>query len=347
MFYSARISKKELAQLCRRLATQIEAGVDIRIICRREAERARGWRSRWAFSLVRYAVDRGESLADALAATGEYFPNLFLHIVRVGERTGRLPEAFRLLAQYYEEELSRRRTFWMLLSWPLFELTLAILVIGFLIWIMGPISGRAGTTIDPLGFGLIGNRGLTIYALIVGTCLVAVGFLIWATRRGLFWTWPIQRVIDALPVLGEISRTLALSRFTWALAIVTRSSLDVRSAVDLAFEAAGHVAFAGARQRVQRAIQSGHSLYHAFAQCEVFPAEWLDALRVGEESGKLDETLDRLSRVYLERAGQAMRVLSVIGAVAVTVLIAGLIIFMIFRLALFYIGQIQSVLPPG
>ena len=345
MIVSPRISKAALAQLCRRLATQVEAGVEIRTICRREAERVSGWSHRQLFSRISDAVNRGESLSDAFDATGDFFPLLFRQIVRVGEQSGKLPEAFRLLAQYYEEDLHRRRTFWMLLAWPLFELTLAILVIGFLIWIMGAISARAGMTIDPLGFGLIGTHGLVIYAAFVAMCIGAILICIWAIRRGMLWTRPVERFVDALPILGPIRRTLALARLTWALSIVMRSTLDIRSGVDLALQSASHLAYTSLRPQIWRSLQAGKSLYRSFAETGQFPDDWLDALRVGEESGKLDETLDRMSRVYADRAAQAMKMLSVVGAVFVTLLIAGVIIFFIFRLALFYIGQIQSALP--
>lgn len=345
MLISPQISKKALAQLCRRLATQTEAGLEIRTICRREAQRATGWINRRVFSQISQAVDHGQSLSDAFDATNDFFPPLFREIVRIGEQSGHLPEAFRLLAQYYEQELHRRRTFWMLLAWPLFELSLAVLVIGFLIWIMGTISTQSGMTIDPLGFGLIGTRGLAIYATFVAACIVTVIFLIWAIRRGMLWTQPVQYLVDMLPVLGEIYRTLALARMAWALSIVVRSSMDVRSAVDLALQAANHLRFTAIRPRVWRSLQAGKSLYLTFAEAEIFPQDWLDVLRVGEESGKLDEALSHLSRVYADRAAQAMKILSVVGAVAVTLLIAGVIIFLIFRLALFYNGQIQSALP--
>ena len=344
--FTPRISKAALAQLCRRLATQVEAGIEIRTICRREAERASGWFHRQVFARISHGVNQGESLSDAFETVSDFFPRLFLQILRVGEQSGQLPEAFRLLAQYYEEELRRRRTFWMLLAWPLFELTLAILVVGFLIWIMGPISAKAGMTIDPLGFGLIGTRGLIVYTIFVALCIGLIVFMIWAMRREMLWTRPVERFVDVLPILGEIRRTLALARMTWALSIVMRSSLDVRSAVDLALQAANHFVFTTIRPHVWRSLQAGKSLYRTFSETEVFPADWLDALRVGEESGKLDDTLDRLSHVYADRAAQAMKLLSVVGAVCVTLLIAGVIIFLIFRLALFYIGQIQSALPP-
>jgi len=343
--FTPRISKATLAQLCRRLATQVEAGIEIRTICRREAERASGWIHRQVFARISEEVNRGESLSDAFETVSSFFPRLFLQILRVGEQSGQLPEAFRLLAQYYEEELRRRRTFWMLLAWPLFELTLAILVIGFLIWIMGSISAKAGMTIDPLGFGLIGTRGLIVYVAFVAACLGLIVFLIWAIRREMLWTRPVERFVDVLPILGEIRRTLALARMTWALSIVMRSSLDVRSAVDLALQTANHLVFTTIRPQVWRSLQAGKSLYRTFLETDVFPPDWLDALRVGEESGKLDETLDRLSHVYADRAAQAMKLLSVVGAVCVTLLIAGVIIFLIFRLALFYIGQIQSAMP--
>ncbi|WP_347246278.1 type II secretion system F family protein, partial [Thermogutta sp.] len=159
MLLGSRITKRQLVQLCQRMATQIEAGVDLRTICRREAERATGGAYRRAIRVVAEAVNKGYALADALALTEDYFPRLFLQIVRIGEETGKLPEAFRLLGRYYEEEIARRRTFWSLLVWPLFELTFAIIVIGFLIWIMGEIGKRGDVVLDPLGFGLVGERG--------------------------------------------------------------------------------------------------------------------------------------------------------------------------------------------
>lgn len=340
-----RIGKRQLVHLCQRLATQIEAGVDIRTVFRREAERARGSSQRRAMRLISEAVNKGHTLTDAIKFTGDYFPRLFIHIVMIGEQSGRLPEAFRLLARYYDEELARRRTFWSLLVWPLFELTFAVVVIGFLIWIMGVIGERGETRFDPLGFGLVGNRGLMIYCLFVGTCVAAIAGVIWASRRGWLHTRPLQMLVDWLPIFGEIARTLALARFTWALSITLRSSMDVRTAVDLALQAAEHPAFGRLRRRVWYAIQAGQSLSSTFAGTGAFPAEWLDAFRVGEESGRLDEVLERLSRTFMERASRAMRVLSLAGAVLVTILIASVIIFLIFRLALFYIGQIYSAIP--
>ncbi|MBC7353025.1 MAG: type II secretion system F family protein, partial [Thermogutta sp.] len=96
---------------------------------------------------------------------------------------------------------------------------------------------------------------------------------------------------------------------------------------------------------VWASIQAGHALSRTFENTGLFPVDWLDAFRVGEESGKVDEVLERLSRLCMERASRAMKILSVVGAVMVTLLIAGIMIFMIFRLALFYIGQIYSAIP--
>lgn len=339
------IGKRQLVQLCQRLATQLDAGVDIRTVLHREAERASGAGQRRVMRILDEAVQRGYSLTDALALTDHYFPRLFRQIVAIGEHTGKLPEAFRLLGRYYEEELSRRRTFWSLLVWPLFELTLAVLVIGFLIWIMGVIGGRGDVVLDPLGFGLVGERGLIIYVTIVGTCVAAVLALIWASRRGLLAIGPIQEFVSLLPLFGDISRSLALARFTWGLSITLKSGMDVRTAVDLALQAAEHPSFSRIRRTVWQSIQSGQSLSNTFAGTGLFPAEWLDAFRVGEESGRLDDVLERLSRIYTDKAGRAMKILSVAGAVFVTIFIAAIIIFMIFRLALFYIGQIYSALP--
>ncbi len=345
MLPESRIRKGELIELCRRLAMQIEAGIDIRTIWKRELERVS---SPWGRSVLReisQGINQGQSLSDALSISGNYFPPLFLRMLKVGEATGDLPEALRLLAEYYEEERSRRALFWKLLAWPLTELVLAVGVIGFLIWIMGVISGMAGKTVDPLGFGLVGNTGLAIYVICVAAIVAAVAWTAYGWRQGWLAVRPLQRLILQIPVLGRIVHTLALARMTWAMYTTLRGGMEVLAAVDMALQTADNAAFDELRPRVRQSLQSGHSLHHTFAETRFFPDEWLDALQSGEDSGKLDTALENLSREYTRRAASAMKALSLVGAGLVVALIVGVMVFLIFRLASFYIGQIYENLP--
>jgi len=345
MLPEPRIGKSELIDLCRRLAMQIEAGIEMRAIWKREIDRFVSPTSRRVVREISQALDRGQSLSDAAAAAGAYFPPLFLRMLHVGETTGALPEALRLLADYYEEERSRRALFWKLLAWPLTELVLAVGVIGFLIWVMGVIGNMAGKSIDPLGFGLVGNTGLAIYLFCVAALVGGIAWAAYGWRRGWLSIRPVQRLVLRLPVLGRIAHTLALARMTWAMYATLRGGMDVISAVDLALQTADNAAFDDLRPILRRSIQSGNSLYQGFAETHFFPGEWLDALRAGEESGTLDAALEGLSREYTRRAASAMKTLSIVGAGLVMALIVGVMIFLILRLAMFYIGQIYENLP--
>ncbi|MBN2476551.1 MAG: type II secretion system F family protein [Pirellulales bacterium] len=344
MLLSSRIHAKSLAGLCRRLATALGAGIDVRTVFSREVDRASGEAGRRALRAVSDAVERGRSLAAALDATGNYFPTLFREMVAVGEQTGQLSEVFAQLADHYEHQTELRQTFLAVISWPLLQLGLAVLIVGFLIWIMGVIGQITGNAVDPLGFGLVGNSGLAVYVAVVTLLAAAVLLLVQAVRRGLVWTRPIQRGVLRIPALGKALETMALSRLAWALHLTMNTGMDVRRALRLSLQSTRNAKFTDQIEPIDAEIVAGNSIHRAFVATGCFPHEFLDALAVGEESGKLVESMGRLARQYREHARTAIAVLTKVGGLMVWMLIAAVIIFLIFRLFAFYLGTINNAL---
>jgi type IV pilus assembly protein PilC len=341
MLFSPRIKIKTLAGLCRRSATALGAGIDVRTFWAREADRAGGWAARERFRAVSEALQRGESISEALAATGDSFPPLFRELVEVGEQAGHLSEVFAQLAEHYEGGLKLRRVFLAAIAWPLIQLAAAVVIIGGLIWIMGMI----GQGMDPLGFGLVGNSGLMIYIAFVGTVGVVFFLILQAVRRGLVWTRPIQRVVLRLPVLGRALQTIALARLAWALHLALNTEMDVRRALRLSLNSSGNALFTDQIKVIEAEIGAGNSIYEACLAAGCFPADFLDALAVGEQSGKLVESMGRISRIYQDQARTALTVLNTLAAFAVFALIAAILIFLIFRLFFIgYLGPINEIL---
>src|SRR5688572_12955435 len=170
------LSNKALADLCHRLAIETDAGIDIRRTWRREADTARG-RLQPYFVEIRDAVAKGDSLALALARAGNVFPPLFREMALVGEQTGTLGRVFKRLESHYRRMMHAQRIFLRAIAWPMFELAFAIVVIGVLIWVMGIVANRGGRSVDILGFGLVGTRGLLIYInflIVLGLCAAAL-----------------------------------------------------------------------------------------------------------------------------------------------------------------------------
>jgi type II secretory pathway component PulF len=345
MLFSSRIGLRELAQLCRRLSTGLEAGVDVRRVWKREKEGYVSPTLRRHFEQMVQAVNHGETISDALAETGSYFPSLFRELVNVGEQTGKLAEVLRRLADHYDHQLRLRHMFMAAITWPMMQLTAAVGIIGLLIYVMGFLPTMAdGKPVDILGLGLVGGRGLILYLLMVGGVVGAIAAVIQAIRRGLVWTRPIQRVLIRLPGLGKPIETLALAQFSWTMYVTLEAGMDLLKALPLCLRSTGNAHYTDHTTDIIQEIRSGGQITHALADTKAFPRTFLDSVHVGEESGRLPETLAILSDQYQDQAKRAMAAMTVIGGFLVWGLVAMVIIAVIFRIAAMYIGTINSAL---
>ncbi len=342
MLGSSRIGTKQLEGLCRRLSMALEAGVDVRTVLAREAQRAVGFGARRRLTTISEAISQGASFEEAVRLTDVYFPDLFHALVHVGEQTGHLGETLGQLANHYEGQIRLCRRFLGAIAWPLIELGLSILVIGFLIWIMGVIGQSTGHPIDPLGLGLVGNQGLVIYATFVGMIALGVFSILQGIRRGLAWTKPIQRLVLKLPGIGGPLQTMALARLTWAMHLTFNSGMNVRRALKLSLGATNNAYFTDQIKPIDKDVLGGYSLHDAFADTGAFPPDFLDSLHAAEESGKLVEAMERLSHQYQERAEAAIQILTTLAGFVVWGVIATIIILPIFRLSSFYVGTLRD-----
>ncbi len=339
--FEPRIGLKPLAGLCRRMATSLGAGVDVRGVLLREANAARGL-ARSRFDVLSEQVAAGTPVADALKETGNYFPEFFREVVRVGEQSGHLPEVLRQLADHYDHQVKLRRIFLAAISWPLLELILALSVIGLLIWLMGALPQLRKANIDILGFGLTGTSGLIKYLAILAAIAFAALITYRAAARGMLWVAPVQRVIMSIPRLGRAIETLAMARMTWALHVTLNSGMDLRRALKMSIGSTNNIVYTQHTARVLDAIQQGDSIYEALSAAGVFPVDLLETVQVGEQSGRLVESMAHMAQEYQDQARTAMNVLTVLMGVAVTGLIVAVIIFLIFSIFSFYVGAIND-----
>jgi type IV pilus assembly protein PilC len=338
-FFSPRIRKKELAQLCRRLGTSLAAGLDLRKIWEREAKSSGRAAVLRRARVIRDAVAGGESMADGIDQCGDFFPSLFRQLARVGDETGSGAEVFRQLADHYDEELKRRRIFLAACTWPAIQLMATICIIGALIWVLGMIGD--GKT-DVVGFGLTGTSGLMTYLAVVCGLGMIVLLVVRAFQRGVMWIRPVQRLVLTLPTIGAALQTLALSRLAWVMHLTMNTGMDVRRAMRLSLEGTNQARYIDDIPLIDRWIEQGGSIYEAFVEAGGYPAEFLDALQVGEESGRLVAAMENLSKQYQDRARTALAVLMTVAGFLVWAIVAVIIIYFIFRLFFFYLGVLTS-----
>jgi len=214
---------------------------------------------------IRERLEAGEPISSAMAALPSQFPGWQTEIVRIGEATGRLDASFKTVAELLEERRAFALDLLSGLSYPLFLIHAApLLIYGSLI--------AAGNTI---GFALGVGRFL------LGFYVPAIGFyLMW--KQG--WL-PFRR----LPLVSAMNR----AQFCFYLSSLIHAAVPVRKALELSAEAAGI--------RIDASETSGETVTARLGRLSIFSEEELARIEVAEESGKLDDDLARLAAQAREK----------------------------------------------
>lgn len=337
------ISSGNLIQLCHRVGSSLRAGIDVRRIWEQEARFGSPWHKQQVEG-VRRAVAVGDSVAEAMRNSGGYFPPLFCQMVEIGEKTGKLDEILLQLAQYYEHQRQLKWQFIRGVAWPMLELVASVLVIAGVIWITGLLNDRPGApAVDITGLGLSGGWGAITFLTIVGGFFAALGGALYALARGWLGPAPIFFAMR-IPILGPCLEALALARLTWSFAYALDAGMGAEQSTDLAIAATSNGYYLSQKETVLRKISGGATFHEAFSAAKVFPEDFLHNLESAEIAGATTEQLLRLARLYDDQATQSLKTLTTIATVVTMMFVFGVIIFAIFKMAMFYIGSINDAL---
>lgn len=316
-------------------------------LCRAEAKHGND-RHRAVMSSIADRVSNGSSLVDAMVETDEkYFPTLLLSMVRLGEQTGRLERTMLQLADHYQQQLGTRRAFLVSIAWPVLQLVAGVFVVGILIWLLGILKPPGGGEMfDPLGLGLRGNKGLLQYMAFVFAVAGFVFFVVQSVRRNWFNVHAAIPVFYMLPKVGPAIQTITLARFCWTFAMCSDTGLDPFRSIDLAMDSTGSDYYRSETLTAQKVIQNGGSMVDALTKTDIFPSDFLSALEVAELSGTDAESLAHLAYEYDQRARLAMKTLAGALTGVIWLTVVGILVFVIMRMALSYIGVINEALEP-
>ena len=335
---AGRIKSQTLSTLCERVGISFEVGLDPHRVFDREAENYGNLYGKRMKSVADH-VRMGGSLADAVKAQGNYFPDHFAQMIEAGERTGRLDRVLDRLAEHYQQVADFRKVFQGSILWPLVQLIIAILVIALMIYLPSVIvPSNSEAQRDLLGFGLVGIPGLIRYSIIVGTAAVVLMILWYLASRGYF-----AFLLDwfaRIPRLGRVIRVFPETRFIQTLSLAIDSGIDAWTAVDLAFQSAGTPQYRGKASPAKEAVLQGRTLYDVLGETRLFQKDTLEAVELGEASGRLSETLDKHLRQLKSEVRASMATLTYFASGIIWAVIASVLILIIFRVFSLYINDV-------
>jgi len=328
-----RIPPMEIAMATRQLATLVGAGVPLVESLSALVEQTEHKALKGVWAQVRDKVNEGGSLAESLLATGR-FDNLYISMVRAGEASGALEAVLARVADYLEDQVRLNSRVMSILTYPLFMLVFAGVVVGVMVTLVLPqitellLSQNLELpwyTSAVIGFSDL-LRG---YWWLIGIGIFGLAMLyrsIWRSEKG-------RNILDrfwlGFPVIGRVIRFLAIARFTRTLGSLLASSVNIVQALNIARHVANNSVFEQAVDMARDSILEGAPLATPLRQSGEFPPLVTTMVEVGERSGDLESMLIKVADTYEEQVETSItRLTSLLEPVLILVMvgIVGIII---------------------
>lgn len=268
----------------------------------------------------------GASFGEALQSARPWLTTFDIALLDTGDRSGRLPATFQLLAAHYTSRAALLRQSLSSLAYPAFLFHFAIL--------LGPLPDL----IVKGDFVAYFAKTLTILLPLY----VVIGLAVFAMqgRHGETWRALMENVLHRVPIVGAARRSLALARLSSALEALVSSGVTIIEAWQLAAAASGSPALRHAVASWQPRLEAGITPADALGTTHEFPELFTGMYRTGEYTGKLDDTLRRLHALYLDEGERKLKALAEWLPKIAYLLVAGMIAW---RVVSFYTDYFNKI----
>ena len=330
-FSGTKLKLKELVLFCRQSVTMLNAGMSLNRCLDVLVEQNESPRLKTALGGVSQSIQKGETLTGAMEGYKQYFPELLRGTVAAGEITGQLPDVLHKMAVHYEKEQKIRGKIKTAMMYPIILSIVAVVSVSVLLIFVMPkfitIVENAGVEFPALTLFVISlSKFLTRYGLYFFIGIIAAGYLIRrimaAPEVRLRWD---RFKIEKMWLVKKPMTKIVTARFTRTLATLLSSGISVIAAI----EAAGHTTQNAYVEHeikgVVAGVEKGMSMSSEFAKTGIFPPMMLSMIAVGEESGNMEDMLEKTADYYDEEMEVAIQQLVSLIEPLMIVLLAGII----------------------
>ena len=302
-FLRRKVRRRDLLTFTVHLATVLSSGAPILMGLQDLAAQTEEQHFREVVEDLYRNVEAGISLSQAMREHPEAFPEIYVSLVAAGETTGKLDQCLADLTRYLEwqEELSaniRQATIYpLMVFWAVTGLVALIFTVVLPKFLVIFEKSRVELPLPTRLVIAVSRFMAESWPLLLGG--LAGGYLFLRLLRSVPRGRELyDRVKLALPVFGALNRKIILSRFAHTLASLYASGVNVLQALELIEKTGDNRVFELALRDVRLRVQEGRSMTDALKETGVFPPLFLRMVGVGEESGRLDHALEKLSTFY-------------------------------------------------
>jgi general secretion pathway protein F len=323
------VQPQEVAVFTRQLGTLLRAGIPLAEALSALSEQSDNKRFEVILTGVRQKVNEGSSLADTLGQHPKIFPELYTNMVRSGEAAGNLDAVLSRLADFLDAQNQLRSKVTSAMTYPIIMMVLGSGIMGLLMVVVVP---KITTIFEDQGKSLPWNTALLIWSsdtiaswwwllLIVG----ALSF--WAFRR---WVakpkgrLTVDRLKLKLPLLGPLTRYVAVARFARTLSTMLGAGVPVLTALEIVKRVLNNVVLEKVVEEARDAIREGESIAAPLRRSQQFPSMMVHMVAVGERSGQLETMLENVAVAYERDVdGKVARLTTVLSPALIVIMAMG------------------------
>jgi type IV pilus assembly protein PilC len=335
--FTAGIKTRDVVIFTRQFATMINAGLPLVQSLSILAQQTENKALKEVTKSVVYDVEAGNTLADAMRKHPKAFSDLYVNMVAAGEAGGILDTILLRLATFLEKNDALVRKVKGAMVYPSVIMTVAAAAIAILLIFVIPTFQEMFASVNmelPLPTRIvIGASSFLIHWW--WACIIAIGAGVFALRQ--YSKTPdgrkrLDQLLLNAPILGDVLRKSAVSRFTRTLGTLISSGVSILDGLEITAKTAGNRVIHDAIMQSRQSIAGGETIAAPLEQSKVFPPMVISMVAVGEQTGGLDEMLSKIADFYDEEVDVAVSaLLSLMEPIMITVLgiiVGGMVVAM-------------------
>ena len=342
------VSTRDIVIFTRQFATMINSGLPLVQSLDILAEQTENEALRKTISTVLYDVESGHTLADAMGKHPKIYTELYVNMVAAGEAGGILDTILLRLATFLEKNDALLRKIKGAMIYPGVIFSVAggaiLILLIFVIPTFQTMFDAAGIPL-PLPTRIVIGMSAFLqaywWACIAGVIGAFVGIrAYYATDSGQL---VIDRIVLALPILGDLQRKSAVSRFTRTLGTLVSSGVSILEGLEITAKTAGNRVIHDAVMGSRASIAGGETIAGPLKESGVFPPMVVQMINVGEQTGGLDEMLTKIADFYDDEVDTAVEALRAAMEPIMIVVLGGVVGGMIVAMYLPIFDMINAV----
>lgn len=331
-------SYKEITLFSRQMATMLDAGVPLSNTLQLLKSSAKKAEMKQIIGLIYGHIEAGSSLSQAMKTSSPLFDQFYCDLVATGEQTGQLDEIFSRICLYREKSEQTRSKVIKAMIYPSIVFALAIVVtVGMMIFVIPTFKDVFASFNAQLPWftqkilhmsDAVHNHGFLLLFIVF---LLFLAFRI-ALRKSYAFRLKASALSLKIPIIGEVLTKATIARFTRTLATTFSAGIPLLTGLSAARKTTKNIHFQNVLEIVHQQTAGGRPLHRSIRETGAFPDMMVQMVMIGEESGALDDMLNKVASIYEEEVDNTVdnlgKILEPMIIVILGILIGSLVIAM-------------------